>query len=402
MDVASITINPLTLRFDCELEREYQRYFVERNLGYARLALISGIAFVILFAHLDHVLTPAHHATLWLLRLGIVAPLMLAFLAFTYTPWFPRVMQPALAAICVAVAIGLDAMNVVSFEDTGHVYFIGIILVNMYLHTLGRVQWSWAAPVGILNAVLHGASLSLVEHVSNEHIASIAYFGGCTLVLGMFACYTVEHLARREFLQSRRLIDANVELRQHSSTDALTSLLNRRSMLQRLHEESARSARTGRAYTIAIADADHFKRINDRWGHACGDIVLKRIAQLMRETLRGSDIVARWGGEEFLMLFSDTRLAGARIAAEQIRRGVRQLNILHDGEEIPVSITIGIAEVALGEEPAAALRRADRALYEGKRLGRNRTTSAVPMFSDRAPAPVAALSKDQPGRKSEQ
>lgn len=397
MDMDAARINRATLRFPRNLEREYQDYYSTRNAVHARAALLSGILLYGVLAHLDYVIAPASWRTLWLVRLAIVMPVLLALFTVALTASFGRLMQPLLTIACMIVATSVDVMNVLAFEYTGQAYYVGIIITNMYLYTVGRVQWAWAAPAGIANVAIYALSLLFVSDAGVPLMVTSAYFMGSTLVLGMVACYTIDHMARIEFVHARDLSRVNGELRQYSSTDPLTGLLNRRSGMQRLNEAAARSLRTRRAFCIAIVDADHFKKINDKWGHACGDTVLKSLAALTADRIRGSDVVARWGGEEFLLLFPDTRLAGARIAAEQLRRRVHDLDIRQEGSTVAVSITIGIIEVQPGENPNDALRRADDALYEGKRAGRDRTVTGEPV-----PIANGAVSEHQPGRKTEQ
>lgn len=389
----------VALRFPRRLERKYQAYYAKHNVGYSQAAFASGIALFALYTYLDYVLAPAMYEQLVVVRLGIMTPLCMLFLAFMFTRTYRMLMQPTLAFICVMVALAVDVINVIAFEYTGDAYFFGVIVTNMYLMTFGRVQWAWAAPTGVLNVIVYELSLLFVDNLSYELLVVSNFFIISSLILGMVACYTMEHMTRREFLRSLQLSNTNEELREHSTTDPLTGLANRRYVLQRLKEESARSGRNGRRYCIAIADADHFKQINDKYGHSCGDEVLKNIAALMKASMRASDMVARWGGEEFLFFFPDTSLAGSRIAVEQLRRRVQEMSVQHEGQRVPVTVTIGLAEATAGEDPEHALRRADEALYEGKHLGRNRTTIAVPVVSRN---PLSPESEHEPGCEAEQ
>ncbi len=157
-------------------------------------------------------------------------------------------------------------------------------------------------------------------------------------------------------------------------TDPLTGLFNRRHMHQRLREEESRAARTQLPFSVIIADIDHFKRVNDTAGHDAGDGVLRDLAQLLRDTLRTQDIVARWGGEEFLVVLPQTALKGALEVAERVRRAA-EARLGRDLEGIDsVTLTLGAAEYA--GSVAESLRLADVALYQGKEAGRNRVVAA--------------------------
>lgn len=375
-NVARVGQHALSLRFERQVEREYQRYYVSRNVAYSRVAFALGIVLYALFAYLDYVLSPGSYPLLWTVRLGVMTPLLLALLAFTSTRQYRRLMQPTLAVVGVLTCLSVDVINVIAYEDTAHAYYFGVIITNLYMHTFGRVQWAWAAPVGLLNAALYDASLLFADGVTFQQVVVANYFVVSTTVLGMVASYTMEHMSRREFLHHRELTHANAELHEHSRTDPLTGLPNRRSMQERLAGQAVRAALSGRGFVVALIDVDHFKRINDVHGHEAGDVVLCRLGSAMREFLRASDAVARWGGEEFIVLLPETDATGASAVCERLRMRVGELRVAHAGATIRVTVTLGLAEVLPGEAVEHALRRADLALYEGKRRGRDRVVVA--------------------------
>ncbi len=154
--------------------------------------------------------------------------------------------------------------------------------------------------------------------------------------------------------------------------DELTGLLNRTAMLRDLERERAQARRTGRPFTIAMVDADHFKKVNDDHGHVFGDVCLETLAERFIESIRPRDQVYRYGGEEFLVLLPDTPLAKAKPVLERLRRRACERTI-SDGEiATNLSVSVGAAEAACDEEPSAAIDRADAALYRAKEAGRNR------------------------------
>jgi diguanylate cyclase (GGDEF)-like protein len=160
-------------------------------------------------------------------------------------------------------------------------------------------------------------------------------------------------------------------------TDPLTGLLNRRSMEQRLREAAHGFQRTGRPFSLVMADVDHFKRINDVHGHAAGDRVLRAVGTLLGERLRGHDAVARWGGEEFLLLLPETDLATARDVADRLRAAAEAR--LPDGTGVAqaVTLTFGVAVFDRPMRVDACIKKADEALYAGKAGGRNRVESSA-------------------------
>lgn len=158
-------------------------------------------------------------------------------------------------------------------------------------------------------------------------------------------------------------------------TDTLTGLSNRRYIKSRLLHELARAERHGAPVSIAILDIDHFKQVNDGYGHQAGDRVLVNVSNLITRCLRRIDIAGRWGGEEFLLVLADTSLSGAAIAAERVRAAIEREGAVHGGPE-RVTASIGVAEFCSGEDAESLVRRADEALYRAKELGRNRAVRA--------------------------
>ncbi|MDP2007488.1 MAG: GGDEF domain-containing protein [Rubrivivax sp.] len=167
-------------------------------------------------------------------------------------------------------------------------------------------------------------------------------------------------------------------LKYQSDHDMLTGLLSRRPMEQLLLAESQRQRRFGRSFALLSIDIDHFKKINDRCGHAAGDAVLKRVAETLRASARDIDSVARMGGEEFCVLLPDADLAGADSVALRLLQTVRGLHHPEiDGA--PVTISIGLVLMEAPAEPLQALqRRLDQALYRAKASGRDRVERAMP------------------------
>ena len=165
------------------------------------------------------------------------------------------------------------------------------------------------------------------------------------------------------------------ELRTLSITDALTGIHNRRYFQQRLHTEVQRAARRGAALAVIMLDIDHFKRINDRHGHALGDQVLRSLCQRVLQRLRRSDVFCRLGGEEFVVLCPDTDQRQALALAEQLVQGLRRDPVAEVGF---VTASFGVASWRAGESADALLRRADAGVYAAKQAGRDRVQPELP------------------------
>jgi diguanylate cyclase (GGDEF)-like protein len=169
-----------------------------------------------------------------------------------------------------------------------------------------------------------------------------------------------------------------VEEAQHAATtDPLTGIMNRRALLAALDMEQSRSERHGYPMALMLLDLDHFKAINDERGHAMGDQVLTALGRLLAKQARKTDIVGRWGGEEFVVVLSGANEQGARIAGERVRFAVEEMSLFDDrGKPIPVRASIGIACLEVKDTAEMLIDRADRAMYQAKAGGRNRVVVA--------------------------
>ena len=158
-------------------------------------------------------------------------------------------------------------------------------------------------------------------------------------------------------------------------TDSLTGLSNRRDFSEKFSIEKSRFKRNGAPFSIILCDIDHFKKFNDNYGHDCGDYVLKKIAEIMRKSLRIQDVIGRWGGEEFIMLLPETGLKGATVSAEKIRSALESKKLSYGSVSFSVTMSFG---VALYEDKMAledVVNLADNRLYKAKETGRNRVVS---------------------------
>jgi two-component system cell cycle response regulator len=191
-----------------------------------------------------------------------------------------------------------------------------------------------------------------------------------------------EHVLLGRVSQQLALVLDNARLAQRlrelSMRDDLTRLLNRRTIRQRLHEEVQRARRYGHQLSIALCDLDHFKQVNDTFGHQAGDRVLVAIAEVLRREARAPDVAGRYGGEEFLILLPETGLASARQAARRLRHTIEtSRTVLPDGQVLPLTASLGVAALSEIESDVEAaldelLALADQRLYAAKAAGRNR------------------------------
>lgn len=172
--------------------------------------------------------------------------------------------------------------------------------------------------------------------------------------------------------KSAELQKAVDELEVFSKTDPLTELFNRRYMTEKITEECEKYKKLMNKFSIVITDIDFFKNINDTYGHDCGDHILKELSELLKLLLRKQDYLARWGGEEFLILLTETDGCGGAVIAERLRKSIMDTVFKYNGNEIGITMTFGVSEY--NNEPSMddTIKRADKALYFGKETGRNK------------------------------
>lgn len=205
-------------------------------------------------------------------------------------------------------------------------------------------------------------------------------------MLGATVMQLNEELAetQRQLLRASRELKRNeATIRELMHTDSLTGVGNRRRLDEALASEVERGRRDGDDLCLLITDLDHFKEVNDRYDHTLGDEVLKRFATLLCDHCRQSDLVARFGGEEFVLLLPDANLESAVACAERIRQRLESQPLVPQVGRVTASF--GVAMLAADEEGGDLLRRADQALYRSKKEGRNRVTQSIALGQNAAP-----------------
>jgi diguanylate cyclase (GGDEF)-like protein len=225
--------------------------------------------------------------------------------------------------------------------------------------------------VGSLGVIMAGMVLHDPQHVDArlEFIRFVLAAGTLPALSGV--AYYVSQVRRRLVEQKDELANALAMLQEVASRDDLTRLVNRRHMQQRIEQEAAMQWRSGEPFCLALLDLDHFKRINDQHGHAKGDQVLKDFAAAALEALRVTDVLARWGGEEFLLLLPNERPDGAQAALLRISTCLQTHLQTPGASGLPVTFSAGLTDHPAGEPLHETLERADQALYEAKARGRN-------------------------------
>ena len=191
-------------------------------------------------------------------------------------------------------------------------------------------------------------------------------------------CYTVYDIngkpigirSSNDDITARKQVEEALE--KAARIDPLTGLLNRRAFMSRIKSEETRFSRNKRSFCLMMADIDHFKRINDSYGHEAGDHILKELSHLIAEKLRLQDSIGRWGGEEFLIMLPETGVNGAAFVAEKLRKTIQNHEFLYHEHQLHVTLSFGISAYEDMMTIDTCIKQADDNLYLAKRQGRNR------------------------------
>jgi diguanylate cyclase (GGDEF)-like protein len=334
-------------------------------LGPVEAALINGLASLVYPLHrLRKGVSPRDVAYASLNNSGLMATIVLvagtAYLGVGGPVPLTSLTPPTIAALLVLV-IGMQVLN-----DAGMLvlYVLGRRNLSGFFHA-----FSYALELGA------GATAVLVAIIFNTMGLEVFLLTLVVLTLGMLALRQFANMRHKLELivaeRTQKLEEKSRELEVLATRDNLTGLFNRRYADEYLAREMETCRRERRPLTVAFADIDLFKRVNDLHSHATGDAVLRRVATVLRDRCRANDVLARYGGEEFLLCFPNTDLREARLVCEELRTAVEHSNWTQLGLAGGVTISFGIADYRTDASAERLLNRADVRLYEAKHGGRN-------------------------------
>jgi diguanylate cyclase (GGDEF)-like protein len=288
-----------------------------------------------------------------------------SFSCYCVTLWLLKRRSNRLAVLLIWTEVFSHAAigTLLTGWDSGYYYYLLMFVPTIIVSTPRRAAYwmlagLWTFYVALFLMMQHFPPLQPISHRALFLLQAF----NATVLFAMVGYFV--------FMYQRLATQSDQKLKLLATTDPLTGLFNRRTALETAMREAALFERGSRDLSYILADIDHFKTINDRLGHQAGDQALVAVSEALRSVTRVQDVLARWGGEEFLFVLPDTPRAGAVDLAERIRDIVAAL------EPIPgmgrIALTFGVSGQRRGETCDAAIARADKALYEGKRAGRNR------------------------------
>ncbi|HWA36580.1 MAG TPA: GGDEF domain-containing protein [Burkholderiales bacterium] len=352
------------------VERRGQR---RRRLWIAATAASYGLdgAFLVLFAL-------AGAAPLWVAGayLGGAALMSGVTYGVMAADWNLRLRDPSLVLPQSVCGILLQAAVALAAPQMAFPWLANLVTVLAFSTiwlSLRRSLALWALCAGLAGALFYGAAGRLGVPLEGpwQTLLSWLFF---SVILGRFVFLSAYSAwMRSRLLESRsRLAATMAQVRELASHDELTKVFNRRSIVARLEEERASAMRSGQPFCVALLDLDHFKAVNDTHGHRAGDEALQAFVQTVRATMRETDILGRYGGEEFLMILTDTTLEGGPGATERVCRAVEAAGYGRIAPGLALTVSIGLVAWKPGEDTVSLLGRADAALYRAKANGRNR------------------------------
>ncbi|WP_150302610.1 GGDEF domain-containing protein [Pseudomonas saliphila] len=383
-------INGWTGEFrDPDRERAYlekNQHAIARQMTVA-LAVWAALVLVFLLADLESLIDSAGFWVSTVIRLSMVA-------ALVFFAWKIK-RRPMLATqarwISALEVIGMTAFLAVYLfrPEVSHWAFTLtlIMLVTTFVYIPNRIPAILAVTsyMGVSTVVI----LYHVDSLVPSQLVSISIVTLMPIGLGWGTAARTQVLQRTQFALWQQAQEVNArlsreveqrsrlqaELVHQATTDALTGLNNRRQYESLFQHELNRSLRTGQPLTLCIIDLDHFKQINDTWGHAVGDEVLKRVGQLCRDSFRATDILGRLGGEEFVALLPETDLPSALMVAQRFVDKLAAITVSEEVPQLRVTATVGVAQRDNENHLDPLLQRADKALYAGKNAGRNQVVT---------------------------
>jgi diguanylate cyclase (GGDEF)-like protein len=364
-----------TIAFPAALERQFEQDTQERRCARLRVGILVSAVLYNFFLIADWLLVPDVLRVATLLHLGLVTPWML-FAAWAMTRRPPPFVRECLAAsVPLLIILQIDyGFASTTSESAAHYQYVVIptlLYANVSLH---RLPFRFARFVTVAVVVCHAAVVLSANYISNPVAVMILVQLAICAYITLVANYTMERDLRRAYLFSLRdrlrhsLADAA------SKRDSLTGLANRHhldielSRLWAIHNEQPTTV------SVIMMDIDHFKWLNDKYGHGSGDLCLKRLAAILIAEVSTTSQVVRYGGEEFLIVLPEVQLVDAMRVAESIRRSVERATIPNEGPGLfgIVTASFGVASAYVRELTAAELIAvADTALYAAKQKGRN-------------------------------
>jgi diguanylate cyclase len=282
----------------------------------------------------------------------------------------PAMTMPQMLYAILCAAWGYSFVN--AAQGMVGIILAVILMFGMFGLTIPQIVW-----VGVYVLALFGVVMGLMTRRDPVHypfgVEVVNFSMLCIMVVGVGLLTVRLHRMRDRLRRQKVELEAALaHIHRLATHDDLTGLVNRRHMQELLENERMRLERSEQDWCVALIDLDHFKSVNDAHGHAIGDEVLRALSRHAHTLIRRTDVLARWGGEEFVLLLPNTPMGMAVTSLERLREHFHATPLVVQGIHLPVSFSAGLTEHLRGEAVAETLERADKLCYQAKTLGRNR------------------------------
>ncbi len=359
----------------CHFSRRLRIIFLLTGVAYLggifidNLALGEGIAFYRLMA--------ARTVTFLIAMISIL---------FTLPSDGYRQIQKIIFLYFLAICFS-ECLELISKPELGResIPFLLFILISYFVFFNGKMVYLVSA--GLIGTLSYGFILFRLFPSDPAHISTVLMTYAFVMILSVYYTRNINRARRMEFYAVNELKESNSRLQKEidsrkaaeeklktlSFTDELTGLFNRRHFSDTAEKEISRTCRSAHPLSLLFMDVDHFKKVNDNYGHDSGDAVLKELARILKSATREIDVSCRFGGEEFAVLLPETDTDAALIIAERLRRNIADRIISYKGKSLSITVSIGVSGLIKEDNLEQLLKRADQSLYEAKSNGRNRS-----------------------------
>lgn len=343
--------------------------------GLAMLLLAAGVAAMHYFVWMG--LAPAVPVAWWsAFTLGGMA----LFYGLIRSGWSRRWHEASLTVpqMLFALTSGAVAYTLLG-AGRGAVFPMVMVVLMFGMFIASPLQMRWVSAYAV---ALFGVTMAVMSAWKPANYPWQIELGHFLLVATMMPGVSLlaarlSRIRARSRQHRAELAQALSRLREHTTRDELTGLINRRRMHEVMEQEHQRCIRSGQTFCLVMLDIDHFKPVNEAHGYAVGDAVMRAVAQEALRQVRVSDVLCRWGSDDFVLMMSDTRAPLARGGLERLQQKVAALRILHGSMAVSVTLSGGLAEHHAGETVLQTLERAERALLDSKAQGRSRIVVAT-------------------------
>ena len=377
---------PWHLKLPDQLESAFQNYFLTLSRRLIRSSFYIVLALLLSGSAMEFLIDPDSALLGWRARLIAVMAASAAWWASQ--PRSPEnLLQPAVSLTAIIIALSNNYLGASIEHSLSYSYYLFNLLAILLMGSLFRITLRWALATSVIIFILMLLSMIFASPLSTNEILVLSFFVLSGGILSLYGQYNFERLQRKHFIAERvlamhrhELHSANMILENQVSEDPLTGTVNRRGLEVRLsgllHQKRYQGTSDSGQIFALLFDIDFFKQYNDTYGHLAGDECLRHIASVPRSMIQSdTDFIARYGGEEFLVILNGIKLNDALVFAERMRDRIEKKGMAHSSSRVSnvVTISVGVAGWRPGiEKTADLIQHADEALYEAKKLGRNR------------------------------